>query len=174
MSDNPAHSHPSVVSQASPPLAEQHCAGDGSAAHGSSSPDKQQQQQQQSPPSPVVVDLTLAVLDTFSSPGLLLHLFRAQPGSSSTTMQQQAAATGKGTLLPHGLDLAAVDATYSLLLRSYAREVVSGLGSGALKLLADLPHSAAWASGASADVVALLLILLQVGVGVGGGVLLCC
>jgi hypothetical protein len=98
------------------------------------------------------VDLAHAVLDVFSSPGLLLLLFKAD---SNTQQQQQQPA------LSHGLDLDRIESTYTLLLKSYAREVVGALGAASVRLLQDLPDSAGWSSGASRDTVAVLFVLLQ-------------
>jgi hypothetical protein len=90
------------------------------------------------------------VLDVFSSPGLLLLLFRAD--HSKPQQQQQ---------LSHGLDLGRIDSTYTLLLKSYAREVVGALGAASVRLLQDLPDSAGWIRGASTEAVAVLFVLLQ-------------
>jgi hypothetical protein len=105
-------------------------------------------------PSPVVVDLAHAVLDVFSSPGLLLQLLKAD---SSVQQQQQQ----QKSLLSHGLDLERIESLYTLLLKSYAREVVGALGAASVRLLQDLPDSRGWSSGASRETVAVLFVLLQ-------------
>lgn len=139
-------------------------------------------------PSPVVVDLAHAVLDVFSSPGLLLLLFKAdskgtqqQLLAADPAQQQQQHSPSKqppqqdlhhkeqqqqqqAAVAAHGLDLDRIESTYTLLLKSYAREVVSALGAACVRLLQELPDSTAWASGSSSsssEVVRLLFILLQ-------------
>jgi hypothetical protein len=92
------------------------------------------------------------VLDVFSSPGLLLLLFKAADSPPQQQQQQ---------LASHGLDLSRIESTYTLLLKSYAREVVGALGAASVRLLQDLPSSAGWGTGASREAVAVLFVLLQ-------------
>ncbi|WIA34826.1 hypothetical protein OEZ86_013124 [Tetradesmus obliquus] len=89
--------------------------------------------------------------------GLLLLLFKAD----SNTQQQQQQQQRQQVLPAHGLDLHRIESTYTLLLKSYAREVVGALGAASVRLLQDLPDTAGWGSGASNDAVAVLFVLLQ-------------
>jgi hypothetical protein len=91
----------------------------------------------------------------------------AGDGSSSAStsphhQQQQQQQVHSLSLPPSGVDQALTGQLYSAVLKTYVPEAVGALGAGVLRLLQELQHSGEWGSGASLEVVQLLLVLLQV------------
>lgn len=104
-------------------------------------------------PAAVVAELTDAIEDVFSSPGLLLATFAPVTDQPSQRAMPSA-----------GLDITAITSTYAAMLKSYAPEVVAALGSTVGRLLQELLQhlDTAMQQLGDAGLVELLVILLQV------------